>query len=328
MPWTDPDLLARGRELSESHAVSFRLANVDGRAALVVGNAFHDIEEISDGRLSSDPMEVVARADELSHLVGLVDGRPPSGSLADVTLDPPVPRPSQVFGIGLNYRNHASEGGMDLPDTPLVFTKFPSCISAPNSDIRLRSDFCDYEGELVAVIGTGGRDIAVADAWDHVAGLCVGQDVSDRAVQFTGPAAQFSLGKSFETFGPIGPDLLSPDALDDPSALSITTEVNGEVRQSDTTADLIFDVPTLVSYLSHITALRPGDVIFTGTPGGVGLALGKLLRDGDVVTTKIDGLGTLTNRCVRVDDHPNADNVPPMFQQRADAGRRSRDDDG
>jgi 2-keto-4-pentenoate hydratase/2-oxohepta-3-ene-1,7-dioic acid hydratase in catechol pathway len=199
---------------------------------------------------------------------------------------------------------------MDVPEVPVIFTKFRSAITAPDSDVELRSDFCDYEGELVAVIGPGGRDITAGDAWDHVAGLCVGQDVSDRAVQMAATPPQFSLGKSFDTFGPIGPVVVSPDELDDPTSLRITTRVNGERRQNGSTDDLLFDIPTLVSYLSHITTLRPGDVIFTGTPGGVGVAQGLFLADGDVITTTIDGIGTITNRCRRLPDHPNATTIP------------------
>ena len=121
---------------------------------------------------------------------------------------------------------------MDAPDLPLIFTKFRSSIAAPNAEIQLRSDYCDYEGELVVVIGPGGRDISAEHGWDHVAGLCVGQDVSDRAVQMAATPPQFSLGKSFDTFGPIGPVVVSPDELDDPSALHITTRINGELART------------------------------------------------------------------------------------------------
>lgn len=191
---------------------------------------------------------------------------------------------------------------MDVPDTPLVFTKFPSCLVGPTADVELRGDSCDYEGELVVVIGRGGKDIARVDAWGHVLGLMIGQDISDRVVQFAAKPPHFDLGKSFDTFGPTGPLLVSVDEVDDRDDLRIVTAVNGEVRQDESTAKMIFDVPTLISYLSRITTLATGDVIFTGTPEGIGVAEGTFLADGDVITTTIDGLGTMTNRCVRVSD--------------------------
>lgn len=284
--------------------MGFRLANVGGRAALVVGEHFYDIADLSGGSLGPDPMDVLADLVALRSLGDRLDESSATGTLDDADVGPPVPRPQKVFGIGLNYHDHASEGGVVAPDVPLVFTKFPSCIVGPTATVELRGDRCDYEGELVVVIGPGGKDIARANAWDHVAGLTVGQDVSDRRVQRASNPPHFDLGKSFDTYGPTGPVVVSVDELPDPSALRIVTEVNGDVRQDGTTADLIFDVPTLVSYLSHITTLAPGDLIFTGTPAGVGFAQGRYLADGDVVTTTIEGIGTMTNRCVRVSDFP------------------------
>ena len=293
--------------------MGFRLANIDGRAALVLGDDYYDLEKASGGKLGSDPMEALAACDQLSEIAAGLSDQTPTGKLADAKLGPPSPRPVNSFGIGLNYRNHAEEGGMAIPEAPLVFAKFPSCIAGPNDDVEMRSDYVDYEGELVAVIGKTAKDVAVEDAWDHVAGLCVGQDISDRPAQFTSAPPQFNLGKSFDTYGPIGPVLISPDELASRDAMELVCEVNGEVRQKDSTGDLIFDVPTLVAYLSGIMTLLPGDVIFTGTPGGVGVFQNKLLKDGDVVTTTIEGLGTITNRCVRTSDHPRADFLPePM----------------
>lgn len=302
--------------------MAFRLAAIDGRAALVDGDHFFDVATVTNGRLGFDPMELVAASDEL-HAIDL-SGCEPTGLVGDVVLGPPVPRPAQVFGVGLNYRKHAEEGGMAIPEVPVVFTKFASSITGPTANIEIRSDHCDYEGELVVVIGAGGRDIPAAEAWERIAGLCAGQDVSDRAVQMAAAPPQFSLGKSFDTFGPIGPVVVSPDSFDDPTALQITTSINGEVRQDDTTADLIFDVATLVSYLSHITTLHPGDLIFTGTPGGVGAPTGSFLRDGDVVTTTITGIGTMINPCVRASDHPNAHVVPAGWRA---AWKASTDND-
>lgn len=294
--------------------MGFRLANVAGRAALVRGDDYYDLEAVSGKSLGSDPMQALAETDRLAELSAGLENERPTGTLADATLGSPSPRPLQSFGIGLNYRNHAEESGLPIPAAPVVFTKYASCITGPNADVELRSDYVDYEGELVAVIGKPAKDVSPEKAWDHVAGLCVGQDVSDRPAQFAAAPPHFSLGKSFDTFGPMGPVLVSPDELDDPNAMQLTCEINGEVRQKDSTGDLIFDIPTLVSYLSGILTLRPGDVIFTGTPGGVGVFENRLLKDGDVVTTTIEGLGTIRNTCIRVSDHPRADFVPDQLK--------------
>ncbi len=282
--------------------MTYALANVDGRAALVADDHWYDLEAVSLGELGSDPMAALADPDRLAALTAELGDREPSGQLDAVQLGPPVPRPRNVYAIGLNYQAHADEGGMEVPANPLVFTKFPSCLVGPTADVELRSDAVDYEGELVVVIGRSGKDIEPADAWDHVVGLMVGQDVSDRAVQFAASPPHFDLGKSFDTFGPIGPVMVSPESVDR-DHLRIVTEVNGEVRQDETTDQMIFDVPTLVSYLSRVTTLATGDLIFTGTPDGIGITQGKVLADGDVITTRIDGIGTLTNRCVRATDH-------------------------
>lgn len=284
--------------------MAFRMANVGGRAVLVDdGGGYHDIERLSGGSMSSDPMAVLGDGPALHDLAGRLGDSTVDGSIAEVTLDAPVPAPQKSYGIGLNYLDHSQEADMELPKNPLVFTKFPSCICGPTADVEMRSDYVDYEGELVAVIGRGGKDIAADDAWDHVIGLSVGQDISDRRAQFAAKPPHFDLGKSFDTFGPMGPVLVSPDGVPDKENLALRTEVNGEVRQQATTADLIFDIPFLIAYLSRITTLVPGDVIWTGTPAGVGAVQNLYLADGDVVTTVIDGIGTMTNRCVRVSDH-------------------------
>ncbi len=282
--------------------MGFRLANVDGRAVLVSGDHYTDLATHSSGALGPDPMEALTRPDLLSEISATLDDSAVTGLLADVVLGPPVPRPQKSFGIGLNYGAHAAEGGVEPPSSPLVFTKFPSCLVGPTADVEIRSDGCDYEAELVVVIGRGGRDIAPEDAWDHVVGVTVGQDISDRPAQFAAKPPHFDLGKSFDTFGPIGPVIVSPDELADRNSLRLVCEINGEVRQDGNTSDLIFDVPTLVSFLSGITTLVTGDIIFTGTPEGVGRAQGKYLADGDVITTTIEGIGTMVNRVVRIGD--------------------------
>lgn len=287
--------------------MGFHLANIAGRAALVLGAEFFDLEEVSDGEFGPDLMAALMKPDEMASLLFRLGGKTPGGVIADVDLGPPVPSPQKVFGVGLNYEMHVQEGGMETPSTPVVFTKFPSCLVGPNADVEIRSDFCDYEGELVVVIGTGGKDIPKADAWEHVLGLMVGQDISDRMVQYSANPPHFDLGKSFDTFGPIGPTLVSVDEVINPDDLRIVTAVNGEIRQDSSTKEMIFDVPTLISYLSGITTLTTGDIIFTGTPDGIGAAQGKFLSDGDIITTTIEGVGTMTNRCVRVSDFQGVD---------------------
>lgn len=283
--------------------MSYTLANVGGRAALVSGGHYYDLEAASGGTLGSDPMAALSALDQLSELSGGLDGAEPTGSLEGADLGSPVPSPRNSYAVGLNYKAHAAEASMDLPESPMVFTKFPSCIVGPNDDVELRSDGVDYEGEIVVVIGEGGKDIAESDAWHHVAGLSAGQDISDRPVQMASRPPHFALGKSFDTFGPIGPTLVSIDQYEDLDAIRVTCSINGELRQDSTTASLIFSIPFLISYLSRITTLQTGDIIFSGTPEGVGMMQGKLLKDGDVVTTTVDLVGTMTNRCVRVSDH-------------------------
>jgi 2-keto-4-pentenoate hydratase/2-oxohepta-3-ene-1,7-dioic acid hydratase in catechol pathway len=284
--------------------MAFTLANVAGRAALVdAGGGWHDLERVSSGALGPDPMAVLGRPDLHAHAAALA-GRTPDGRLdraaAAGDLGPPVPRPRNVFGIGVNYRSHAEETGIAVPDRPLVFGKFPSCVAGPHDDVELRGDSVDFEAELVVAIGTPGRDIAEADAWRHVAGLTAGQDVSDRRLQFASNPPQFDLGKSFDGYGPIGPVLVSPDSFADPDDLAVACDVSGERRQAARTSDLVFPVAALVAYLSRVVTLAAGDLVFTGTPAGVGMGDGRYLRDGDVVVTTIEGIGTLRNRCAAV----------------------------
>jgi 2,4-diketo-3-deoxy-L-fuconate hydrolase len=280
----------------------FRLLNVDGRAALQAGDHWHDLATLSGDTSLADPMNAVARFDELHALQAATDGRTPEGVVDPGTLGPVVPRPAKVFAIGLNYGRHAAESQMDLPPAPLNFTKYPSCLTGPTADIELSGDAVDWEVELVVVIGRGGRHIAEADAWSHVAGLTLGQDISDRVVQLTGKPPQFSLGKSFDTYGPIGPALVSVDQFPNPDDIGLWCDVGAEGSlermQDGRTNDLIFPVAHLVSYLSGICTLAPGDIVFTGTPDGVGAARGRFLKSGEVVVSGAEVIGELRNRCV------------------------------
>jgi len=279
--------------------MTFRLANVAGRAALVDDHdRWHDLEQVSAGRLTSDPMAALGHLDLLHELsAGLTDGTA-GGALADATLGAPVPRPRNVFAVGLNYLDHAAESAMAPPAVPLVFTKFPSCIVGPDADVTLRTQTGDHEVELVVVIGRPTRDVAEADAWDHIAGVTIGQDISDRALQFAAAPPHFDLGKSRDTFGPLGPVLVSTDRLANRDDLALTCDVNGTRYQDDRTSGMIFSVPKLIAYLSAILTLDTGDVIFTGTPAGVGAAARRFLQPGDVIVSTIEGIGTMTNRCL------------------------------
>ncbi len=211
----------------------------------------------------------------------------------------PVPAPRQVFAIGLNYRSHAEESGMVVPSVPATFTKFPASLSGPFDDIEIVGEAVDWEVELVAVIATLADRVGEADAWSHVAGLTVGQDISDRTLQFAA-GSQFSLGKSRRGYGPMGPWLVTLDEMADPDDLALRCAVDGEMVQDARTSDLIFSVPRLIAELSAVLPLLPGDVIFTGTPAGIGATRQppRFLRPGQLLETWIEGIGTIRNRCI------------------------------
>jgi 2-keto-4-pentenoate hydratase/2-oxohepta-3-ene-1,7-dioic acid hydratase in catechol pathway len=278
-----------------------RIANLDGRAVLL-GTKALDVATASEARFGPDPASVYRQWSAFRDWAAAidVDAHPEARDFDPASLGAPVPAPPQVFAIGLNYADHAAETGMALPADPLVFTKFPSSLAGPESTVRLSGDRVDWEAELVVVIGEGGRDLPAG--WDAVAGLTVGQDLSDRTVQNRGDRPQFGLGKSFAGYGPTGPAVVTVDELrsgHDLGALRIGCRVSDEdgdrVLQDGTTADMVFPVPELVARLSAIVELRPGDLIFTGTPAGVGLGRKppEFLQPGQVLTTEIEGIGSI-----------------------------------
>lgn len=277
-----------------------RLASLNGRAQLVRGDRMLDLDRASGGRFPADPMAAFASWSALLDWgSGLAPGR--FDQPADrIRFDPPVPRPAKVFAIGLNYRAHAAEAGLEVPQAPMVFTKFPSCLAGPHAPVPLSSGFVDYEAELVVVIGRRAKALEAGRALEVVAGYCAGQDISDRKLQFSDRPAQFSLGKSIDGFGPIGPEVVSLDALHDPNDLEIACDVSGERLQHARTTDMIFSVPELVAYLARFCTLEPGDLIFTGTPAGVGSVRTprRYLTPGEVIRTTIEGIGELVNDCV------------------------------
>jgi len=218
-----------------------------------------------------------------------------------VRIGVPVAGSRQFIAIGLNYRKHAEEAGMDIPKEPVIFTKAITSLSGPNDDIVLPdgAEEGDWEIELGFIMGTTARKVSADDALDHVAGYCLANDVSERHWQIK-RGGQWSKGKSFDTFGPIGPWLVTTDEIPDPQTLGMELKVNGETKQKSTTADMIFSVAQIVSHLSQFMTLLPGDVVITGTPSGVGLGMKpqQFLKKGDVITLQIDQLGTQTQRVV------------------------------
>jgi 2-keto-4-pentenoate hydratase/2-oxohepta-3-ene-1,7-dioic acid hydratase in catechol pathway len=221
---------------------------------------------------------------------------------ASARLLPPVPDPRKIICIGLNYLDHAAESGVPAPPEPVLFSKYPTALVGHLDHIVLPriSQEVDYEAELVVVIGRPGRNIALEKAWEHVGGYTVGHDVSARDWQLNKPAKQWMAGKTFDTFAPTGPALVTPDEVPDPHNLGIRLRLNGRTMQDSSTKQLIFGVDVLVAYLSRIFTLEPGDLIFTGTPPGVGMARKPpvWLKPGDTVEVEIDRLGTLRNTVV------------------------------
>jgi 2-keto-4-pentenoate hydratase/2-oxohepta-3-ene-1,7-dioic acid hydratase in catechol pathway len=218
--------------------------------------------------------------------------------LADVTLLAPLQHRPRIFGIGLNYREHAAESKMQVQSVPTVFMKLASSITGPDTDVLLPPEATqpDYEAELGVVIGKGGYRIQAADWEEHVFGYTIVNDVSARGVQLA--TSQWTLGKSFATFTPMGPAIVTHDEVPNPHDLDIKLTLSGEVMQSANTRDLIFRIPELIAYISSILALEPGDVISTGTPPGVGLGRNpqRWLKDGEEMVIEIESLGVLRNR--------------------------------
>ncbi|WP_411076080.1 fumarylacetoacetate hydrolase family protein [Streptomyces sp. cmx-4-7] len=273
-----------------------RIANLSGRLALIADDRAVDVEQASGGVFAADPQAVYERWDEFRTWAAGAD-LSAGVSFEASDLGSPAPAPRQTLAIGLNYRDHAAESGFVAPDgLPPVFTKYVTSISGPVTEVKLPAGgHTDWEVELVAVISARAERVTEADAWSYVAGLAVGQDISERVVQLAGPAPQFSLGKSYPGFAPIGPWLVTPDEFDNPDDLELRCTVNGEEVQKGRTRDLIFSVPALIAGLSAVLPLLPGDVIFTGTPAGVGLGRDpqRFLAHGDELVSTIEGIGEL-----------------------------------
>ena len=275
-----------------------RLCNIAGRLNTFVDGKAVDVAAATDNRFSPDPQRMFDDWQALVDWGASINARG-SGDVDLGQVEAPVPRPGQVFAIGLNYRAHAEEGVFTVPEEPTVFTKWPSCIVGPSHDVELPVD-TDWEIELVVAISRRAYRVAASDAMSYVAGYTIGQDLSDRVLQRKGPAPQWSLGKSRYGYGPTGPWLVTLDEFDNPHDLAIHDSLAGETLQSSRTSMLIFDVPFLIEYLSNLCPLLPGDIIFTGTPEGVGYARKppRFLHPGDVLTSTIEGIGDLVTRLV------------------------------
>ena len=279
-----------------------RFANRGGRAFVLKSpSAGWDLEKGSSGRFSWDPMQMWARHGEIAAWVADLD-EATAEPVRPEELDAPVPVPPSIIAIGLNYAEHAREAGFEPPtDLPPVFAKFPSSVTGAHGVVRLpEGGTVDWEVEVVAVVGKVMHDVEEAHVLSHLAGLTVGQDLSERSRQFSGPAPQFGLAKSYPGFTPIGPWVVSMDELDDPNDLRLGCSIDGEVVQSGTTAGLIFSISRSISELSRVLVLRPGDLVFTGTPDGVGMGLTppRYLRSGEVLETWVDGIGRMRHTLV------------------------------
>lgn len=240
-----------------------------------------------------------------SRLADSVDPRGPRGEqlrfpLSEVELLAPIPRPGKLLCIGLNYRDHAAEIGLKLPERPILFAKYSSCVVGPGASIVLPriSDKVDYEAELAVIIGKPAKGVAAEKALEYVAGYTVMNDVSARDAQMGD--GQWVRGKSFDTFAPMGPFLVTRDEVPDPGKLNISLRLNGQTMQDSNTSNLVFGVQELISFLSQAITLEPGDVIATGTPGGVGTSRKPqvFLKAGDVVAVEVEGVGVLENPVV------------------------------
>ncbi len=275
----------------------------DGKVGLAAkhGDQWHDLQSADASIHPMLQMHLAGGPAILDRIKEVI----PQGEVLDrakLKLLPPIPVPQKIICVGLNYADHAAETGAEIPSEPLIFNKFPTALRADGDKIVLPpvSEQVDFEAELVVVIGRGGKNIPQENAMDHVGGYCCGHDVSARDWQKGKPGKQWLLGKSFDSFAPCGPELVTPDEIDDPHSLGIRCRINGETMQDSNTRQLIFPIDKLISYISQVCTLMPGDLIYTGTPPGVGMARKPpvFLKPGDVVEVEIERIGLLRNPVV------------------------------
>ncbi len=272
-----------------------KVGNLSNRLTLFTEQGAIDVEKASGGRFGHDPQSVYENWDLFVEWAAHAPHDFKATPYALEDLGPPSPRPRQVFAIGANYRAHVKEGDFPVPESPMVFTKWVSSFTGPYSDVALPGKTVDWEAELVVIVGKRARNVPAEEAWSYVAGLTVGQDLTERTVQLRGKAPQFGPSKSFPGFSPSGPWLATLDEFADPGNLAIGCSLNGRQMQDGRTTDMVFPVPNVISELSRFVTLEPGDVIFTGTPAGVGLHQDppRFLMQGDELVTTIEGIGQM-----------------------------------
>jgi 2,4-diketo-3-deoxy-L-fuconate hydrolase len=281
------------------------IANHNNRLVLLREGKALDVFLASEGRFGPD---ILGAYDNWDDFVAWEKKADYSTAMEYATEDlgAPIPFPRQILAVGLNYRDHAEEASLPIPENPVVFTKFASSLAGPDTTITVESDAIDYEAEMVLVIAKRADRVAAADAWKYVAGMSIGQDLTDRAVQWRGPIPQFSVGKSLRGFGPFGPAVVSLDEISEPENLAVRAVVTGPdiegefVVQDGNTKHLIFSVPELIERVSADITLFPGDIIFTGTPAGVGMGRDPKLfmRPGHTLTTSLGDIAQIVTRFV------------------------------
>ena len=276
------------------------LADDGPRAGVAVENGVVDLQS-ADNSLPGDIRTLLATDGGFERARAAV-ARDKIAPLSDLRLLAPVQAPQKILCVGANYADHAAESGMDIPEEPIIFSKFATALCGPGDEILLPKVGAkvDYEAELVAVIGKQGKNIPQSEAMNYVAGYCCGHDVSARDWQKGKPGGQWTLGKGFDNFAPLGPYLVTADEAGDPNNLRVQMRLNGESMQDSNTSQFIFKIDFLISYISNICTLMPGDLLFTGTPPGVGAARKPpvFLKDGDVCEVEIENLGVLRNPVV------------------------------
>jgi len=263
--------------------------SIDGRITSIAGAGFDSVIAVIAGGAAA-----------LDRVRDYLKTAPPSEDAAAIRLLAPIPKPPKIICIGLNYRDHAAESNMAIPEVPTVFAKFPTAVTGPGHPVVLPRNSVkpDYEAEFVVVIGKGGRHIPEEQWQDHVFGYTMMNDVSARDFQMA--TSQWMMGKTFDTFAPFGPTVVTADEVPDPHALAISLTLSGQTMQSSSTANLIFRIPRLIAHLSSVFTLEPGDIIATGTPAGVGFARKppRWLKPGDEMIVRVEGLGELINPVV------------------------------